>query len=272
PGNGWWSGSAARQLALVREVNGDAAGCVEALLEGGGGPGLRKLQPAYRPMLLSMLSTAALRSGDVDLARHSALAAAEAAEASGLSVQGAYVTRAQAALHAAEGDQALAAQLFEQAALGFRRAGRPIQHAWTLTVGAHAAAAAHGYSSAVTWLDTAEEVARVHGALRIEEEVAEIRALLTARSGRPMTAAVPVLPVLPAVPLRTDIRALLTAREQEIAALVATGRRSRAIAAELFLSHRTVETHLARIYRKLNVSSRTALAHLLQGTDGAGPE
>ncbi|MBW8805408.1 MAG: helix-turn-helix transcriptional regulator [Catenulisporales bacterium] len=269
PGNGWWSGSAARQLALVREVNGDAAGCVEALLEGGGGPGLRKLQPAYRPMLLSMLSTAALRSGDVDLARHSALAAAEAAEASGLSVQGAYVTRAQAALHAAEGDQALAAQLFEQAALGFRRAGRPIQHAWTLTVGVHAAAAAHGYSSAVTWLDTAEEVARVHGALRIEEEVAQIRAVLTARSVRPTVTAVPLMP---AKPLQSDVRALLTAREQQIAALVATGRRSRAIAAELFLSHRTVETHLARIYRKLNVSSRTALAHLLQGVDSAGTE
>jgi len=69
-----------------------------------------------------------------------------------------------------------------------------------------------------------------------------------------------------------DVRALLTTREQEIAALVATGRRSRAIADELFLSHRTVETHLARIYRKLNVSSRTALAHLLQEADSGGTE
>ena len=74
------------------------------------------------------------------------------------------------------------------------------------------------------------------------------------------------------VPLQSDVRALLTAREQEIAALVATGRRSRAIADELFLSHRTVETHLARIYRKLNVSSRTALAHRLQGSDTVGSD
>ena len=72
--------------------------------------------------------------------------------------------------------------------------------------------------------------------------------------------------------MQSGVRALLTTREQEIAALVATGRRSRAIADELFLSHRTVETHLARIYRKLNVSSRTALAHLLQETDSGGTE
>ena len=276
PGNGWWSGSAAMQLALVRMVSGDAAGCVEALLDGGGGPELRRLQPAYRPMLLSMLSTAALRCGDVELARRAAADADEAAAASGLSVQRAYVTRAQAALHSAEGEHAAAAKLFEQAALSFRRAGRPVQHAWTLAAGAASAALAHGPSVAGSWLDAAEEVARVHGALRIEEEVGEIRTRLAAASGRsavaapqpPAPAAVPVL----APPLQADVRALLTAREQEIAALVATGRRSRAIADELFLSHRTVETHLARIYRKLNVSSRTALAHLLQGTDTVGSD
>ncbi|WP_344659532.1 helix-turn-helix transcriptional regulator [Catenulispora subtropica] len=274
PGNGWWSGSAAMQLALVRMVSGDAAGCVDALLEGGGGPELRKLQPAYRPMLLSMLSTAALRAGDGALARQAALGADEAAESSGLSVQRAYVTRAQAALHAADGEHPIAAKLFEQSALGFRRAGRPVQHAWTLAAGAGSAALVHGLSVAGSWLDAAEEVARIHGAVRIEEEIAEIRALLVppAQAVSPAATVAQSEPPSPAGPLHSDVRALLTAREQEIAALVATGRRSRAIADELFLSHRTVETHLARIYRKLNVSSRTALAHLLQGADNVGTE
>ncbi|MFD0636248.1 LuxR C-terminal-related transcriptional regulator [Catenulispora yoronensis] len=289
PGNGWWSGSAAIQLAQARLIGGDAAGCVEALLDGGGGPELRRLQPAYRPMLLSMLSTAALRSGDVVLARQAADAADQAAEDSGLSVQRAYVTRAQAALHGADGEHPIAAKLFEQAAVGFRRAGRPVQHAWTLAVGAASSAAAHGPAVAGSWLDAAEEVARIHGALRIEEEVADIRALLNAGEPRPgneaWTSPRAVSPgstpnpipgatpsATPAGPSQPDVRALLTAREQEIAALVATGRRSRAIADELFLSHRTVETHLARIYRKLNVSSRTALAHLLQGADTDGAE
>ncbi|MEY9928232.1 DNA-binding CsgD family transcriptional regulator [Catenulispora sp. GP43] len=300
PGNGWWSGSAAMQLALVRIVTGDAAGCVDALLEGGGGPDLRKLQPAYRPMLLSMLSSAALRCGRPELARQAARDAEEAAEASGLSVQRWYVVRARAALQAAVGDHATAAKLFEQAALGFRRANRPVQHAWTLIAGSASAALALGPAAAGAWLDSAEEVARVHGAVRIEQDAGDVRErLLAAGSARPSApaetaaemdagasvitgvkqgpvaagagdvAAAPAAVAAP-VPLQSDVRARLTAREQEIAALVATGRRSRAIADELFLSHRTVETHLARIYRKLNVSSRTALAHLLQGSDSAG--
>jgi len=311
PGNGWWSGSATMQLALVRMVNGDAAGCLDALLEGGGGPELRKLQPAYHPMLLAMLSSAALRSGRPDLARQAARAAEEAAEASGLSVQRSYVVRAQAALHAADGDHATAAKLFEQAALGFRRANRPIQHAWTLVAGSGTAATALGPTVAGAWLDSATDVARVHGAVRIEEEAAEARArLMPAPAGAAAGVVTRTVPVTgtaaPAagsvigvtlaaagaagaaaaapgagttataaaapVPLQMDVRALLTTREQEIAALVATGRRSRAIADELFLSHRTVETHLARIYRKLNVSSRTALAHLLQEADSGGTE
>ena len=274
PGNGWWSGSAAMQLALVRMVNGDAAGCVDALLDGGGGPELRNLQPAYRPMLLSTLSSAALRSGHPDLARQAVRDAEEAADASGLSVQRSYVVRAQAALYAADGDHDTAVKLFEQAALGFRRANRPVQHAWTLVVGSASAAAALGPRAAGAWLDSAEEVARVHDAVRIEEEAGDVRARLIgapAQESRPKITGTPaptLTPLLPP-PLRVDVRALLTSREQEIAALVATGRRSRAIADELFLSHRTVETHLARIYRKLNVSSRTALAHLLQEADSA---
>jgi DNA-binding CsgD family transcriptional regulator len=48
-----------------------------------------------------------------------------------------------------------------------------------------------------------------------------------------------------------------------VARLAATGQTSQQIAARLSLSPRTVETHLARIYRKLGLSSRTALAALI---------
>jgi class 3 adenylate cyclase/DNA-binding CsgD family transcriptional regulator len=55
----------------------------------------------------------------------------------------------------------------------------------------------------------------------------------------------------------------LTPTEQRIAALAADGRLNREIAAELFLSDRTVEANLTRIYRKLGVRSRTQLARRL---------
>jgi len=53
----------------------------------------------------------------------------------------------------------------------------------------------------------------------------------------------------------------LTGAEQRVAALVATGRTNREVAAELVLAERTVESHLSHIYRKLGVRSRAELAH-----------
>jgi DNA-binding NarL/FixJ family response regulator len=63
----------------------------------------------------------------------------------------------------------------------------------------------------------------------------------------------------------------LTAREREIATLVVAGHATRAVADTLVISERTVETHIAAIYRKLGVSNRTALARLLDETGVAAP-
>jgi DNA-binding CsgD family transcriptional regulator len=52
----------------------------------------------------------------------------------------------------------------------------------------------------------------------------------------------------------------LTVREQEVATLAADGLTSREIAEKLYLSRRTVDNHLQRIYDKLGVSSRQQLA------------
>jgi DNA-binding CsgD family transcriptional regulator len=56
----------------------------------------------------------------------------------------------------------------------------------------------------------------------------------------------------------------LTASERRVAELVAQGHTNREVAAALFLSERTVESHLTHVYAKLGVRSRTELAHVLQ--------
>jgi DNA-binding CsgD family transcriptional regulator/predicted ATPase len=59
----------------------------------------------------------------------------------------------------------------------------------------------------------------------------------------------------------------LTPTEFQIAELVAEGRSNKEIAAQLFLSVRTVETNLSNIYRRLGVESRTELAGRLTSSD-----
>jgi DNA-binding NarL/FixJ family response regulator len=52
----------------------------------------------------------------------------------------------------------------------------------------------------------------------------------------------------------------LNERERDVAALVAQGRTNRQIGATMFLSEKTIEYYLTRIYGKLGVRTRTELA------------
>ncbi|MEU9738567.1 LuxR C-terminal-related transcriptional regulator [Micromonospora chersina] len=64
------------------------------------------------------------------------------------------------------------------------------------------------------------------------------------------------------------LRPTLTEREWEIGRLAADGSTSRAIAERLFLSTRTVENHLQRIYSKLGVAGRAELRAALRSMPG----
>ncbi len=58
---------------------------------------------------------------------------------------------------------------------------------------------------------------------------------------------------------------LLTARELEVARLVARGLTNAEIGKQLFISARTVSTHLANMYERLGIHTRAALAaHVVQ--------
>lgn len=58
-----------------------------------------------------------------------------------------------------------------------------------------------------------------------------------------------------------DAHVHLTARELDVLRHVARGLTNAEIAAQLYISRRTVEQHLCSLYNKLGVSTRTAATH-----------
>ncbi|MGW2058819.1 helix-turn-helix transcriptional regulator [Streptomyces sp. NPDC001840] len=60
---------------------------------------------------------------------------------------------------------------------------------------------------------------------------------------------------------------MLTGMERRVAGLAATGESNRSIAESLFVTVRTIETHLTSVYRKLGVSRRTELGAVLHTPD-----
>jgi predicted ATPase/DNA-binding CsgD family transcriptional regulator len=86
--------------------------------------------------------------------------------------------------------------------------------------------------------------------LPVEQVVAEARAMTDPSAG-----------IEDRTPVEeSTVSALLTPREQEILALLAAGQTDPAIAEALFISVRTVENHVAHIFAKLGVQTRTAAA------------
>ncbi|MGO1051427.1 helix-turn-helix transcriptional regulator [Crossiella sp. CA198] len=144
-------------------------------------------------------------------------------------------------------DPAHARALAEQAAAAFATAGFPVQSARATLLCGQLHATLGDRDQALSTMDTAAAVFADCGATRHTEIVLRHQRRLGRR-----------------VPRATKDSPLgLTPRETEIAALVAQGHSNRAVATLLVVSERTVETHLSRIFQKLGLSSRTALAALL---------
>jgi DNA-binding CsgD family transcriptional regulator len=68
---------------------------------------------------------------------------------------------------------------------------------------------------------------------------------------------------------RRGLRDQLTPTERHIAELAGSGLRNHEIATRLFLSRKTVEANLSRVYSKLGIRSRAELAHRLAAEPGA---
>lgn len=73
------------------------------------------------------------------------------------------------------------------------------------------------------------------------------------------------------IPIRRGAGDELTPTEERVAELAAAGRTNRQVAHELFMSAKTVEANLARIYRKLGIGSRAELGAAMAGREPAKP-
>jgi DNA-binding NarL/FixJ family response regulator len=83
---------------------------------------------------------------------------------------------------------------------------------------------------------------------------------------------VPVPPRRPRSKTLSNPLELLSAREREVSILVADGLTNAEIGKRLHISGRTVATHLANIYERLNIHNRAALARCVVEWGLASPD
>ena len=113
------------------------------------------------------------------------------------------------------------------------------------------------YDAALAWLGSPDE-AGLRGALATLEALGA-RAAATAARRRMRQVGIRAIPRGPRAATRSA-PAGLTAREQQVLALLADGLADREISARLFISERTVHHHVSAVLSKIGVSSRTAAA------------
>ena len=140
-----------------------------------------------------------------------------------------------------------------------------------VALGMHADSGARPFETARTQLCFGERLRRARRRRDAREHLQEAWKTFTglgARSWAKRTAvelAATGINVGSETPHITD---LLTPQELQVALGVTTGASNREVADSMFLSRKTVEFHLGRIYRKLGISSRAELSLVLKGKHG----
>jgi DNA-binding CsgD family transcriptional regulator len=207
----------------------------------------------WRAYLLELMTRCWLTLGHRDEAEAAAVGAQASAETVGLRSARAMAARATAAIALDRGDASTAAPQALQAAELADAVGMPVEAALARTIAGRALAELGDKDRAIRELDLAAAAFDSCGAVRYRDNAQRALRQLGQhihRRTRPGTAEGGV--------------SALTGRELEIATLIVDRKTNPEIARDLYLSKKTVETHIRNIFRKLNASSRVEVARAVE--------
>lgn len=229
-----WRSFAWMALAEARLLAGDAQGCADAI----DAAGHDQLYPALRAEAAEMMVRACLLLGDTHAAREWSETMRDNDERyAGLFA----LAQAQVLVGTDPNAAAARAATAEQA---FLCRGNRLLAGRARLVAANALAAAGKRAKAAAELFRAEQLLIECGAMPLLDQVAADQRRLARIRPAPEAAGLDAL----------------TTREKQVAGLVTNGHTNRQIAQRLGVSDKTVEAHLARVFSKLGVGSRAAVA------------
>lgn len=255
------SAFAACHLAEAKlEAGEDPAGYRDQVIDAVGGAHMPLVEKGFKSRWYELLTRLDLAGGDLASASNWADLATEAAEGLGLDGRTSEAQRAQAAVAIARDDFEAASETALSAAAHAERAGLPIEEARARILAGRALAQGDR-GEALAQLERARAQLDSVGANRYRDEAASELRALGQRTARPKRGRASIGEGVDS----------LSARELEVADLVALGHTNKEIAAELYLSEKTVESHLSRIFGKLGASKRAQVAAAMQRTREPAP-
>jgi DNA-binding CsgD family transcriptional regulator/tetratricopeptide (TPR) repeat protein len=229
------------------------------LMMAAGGELLERCPGVWRAYGLEWLTRCWVALGRLEDARKATAAAAEVAASTPLRMGTAWAKRAQATVALARGEPLAAARDALASAAVAEEVGTPLDGGLARALAGKAFAAAGDRDRAAEELERAAATLDACGSVRHRDEAErELRKLgrHTSRTRRGHSEGSGV--------------ESLTERELQVARLVVERRTNPEIAAELFLSLKTVETHMRNIFAKLGVSSRVDVARVVESSAHGG--